>query len=96
LFAYGSADATAILKPHHLLPHLNPDWFYLSGVGLARLSWKRGRETGVCVCVFAWHNICVLVTVRNRLDEDGKVLTPEEILYRVCSLSYFWIRRLQE
>jgi len=28
LFAYGSADATAIPKPHHLLPHSNPDWFY--------------------------------------------------------------------
>jgi len=25
LFAYGPADATAIPKPHHLLPHLNPD-----------------------------------------------------------------------
>jgi len=32
-----------IPKPHHLLPHLNPDWFYLSGTGLPRLSWKRGR-----------------------------------------------------
>ena len=32
-----------IPKPHHLLPHLNPDWFYLSGTGLLRLSWKRGR-----------------------------------------------------
>ena len=29
-------------KPRHLLPHLNPDWFYLSGTGLPRLSWKRG------------------------------------------------------
>jgi len=43
LFAYGSADATAVLKPHHLLPRLNPDWFYLSGAGLPRLSWKRGH-----------------------------------------------------
>jgi len=33
LFAhYGPADATASQKPHHLLPHLNPNWFYhLSG-----------------------------------------------------------------
>ena len=30
LFAYGPADPNAIPKPHHLLPHLNPDWFYLS------------------------------------------------------------------
>jgi len=27
LFAYGPADVTAIPKPHHLLPHLNPNWF---------------------------------------------------------------------
>ena len=32
-----------IPKPHHLLPHLNPDWFYLSGTSLPRLSWERGR-----------------------------------------------------
>jgi len=32
-----------IPKRHHLLPHLNPDWSYLSGTGLPRLSWKRGR-----------------------------------------------------
>jgi len=29
--------------PHHLLPHLNPDWFYLYGTGLPWLSWRRGR-----------------------------------------------------
>ena len=34
-------------KPHNLLPHLNPDWFYLSGTGLPKLSWKRGLSTGV-------------------------------------------------
>jgi len=43
LFAHGPADATAIPKPYHLLRHLNPDWLYLSGTGLPRLSWKRGR-----------------------------------------------------
>jgi len=32
-----------IPKPHYFLPHLNPDWFYLSGTGLPRLSWKRGH-----------------------------------------------------
>ena len=37
LFAYGPADTTAIPKPHHLLPHFNPDWFYLSGTCLPRL-----------------------------------------------------------
>jgi len=34
LFAYGPADAAAIPKPHHLLPHINPDWFYLFGTDL--------------------------------------------------------------
>jgi len=37
------ANATAITKPHHILPHFNPDWFYLSDTSLPRLSWKRGR-----------------------------------------------------
>ena len=27
LFAYGPADVTAIPKPDHLLPDLNPHWF---------------------------------------------------------------------
>jgi len=49
LFAYGPADA--IPKPHHLLPRLHPDWFYLSGTGLPRLSCKRGRK--MCVVVAA-------------------------------------------
>jgi len=37
---YGPADAIGIPKPHHFLRRLNPDWFYLSGTGLTRLSWK--------------------------------------------------------
>jgi len=41
LFAYGPPDATAI--PKSVVSHLNPDWFYLSGTGLPRLSWKKGR-----------------------------------------------------
>jgi len=45
LFAYSPTDATAIPKPRHLLPHLNPDWFlpFWTGTGLPRLSWKRGH-----------------------------------------------------
>jgi len=35
--------------PHHLLPHLNPDWFFLSGTCLPRLFWKRGYKMGVVV-----------------------------------------------
>ena len=48
---YGPADATAFAKLRHLLPHLNPDWFYLSGTSLPRLSWKRGCSTGVAIVV---------------------------------------------
>jgi len=38
LFACGPADATAIPEPRHLLPDLNLDWFYLSGIGLPSRS----------------------------------------------------------
>jgi len=34
---YGPADATAIPKPRHLLPHLNLDWFYLSGTAYTQI-----------------------------------------------------------
>ena len=38
LFAYGPADATAIPKPHHLLPHyLNRDWFLPFRSGLTQV-----------------------------------------------------------
>jgi len=33
-FLHGPADATAIPKRHHLLTHLNSDWFRLFGTGL--------------------------------------------------------------
>jgi len=58
LFACGPADATAIPKPHHLLPHLNPDWFYLSGTSLPMLSWKRGRLTAVVLLLLQLLNGC--------------------------------------
>ena len=60
-------------KPHHLLPHLNPDWFYLSGTGLPRLSWKRGRETGTCVCVCVCCICSYLVKFLARLAESSEV-----------------------
>ena len=43
--------ASAMPKRNYLSPHLNPDWFYPSGTGLPRLSWKRGRQTGAVVIV---------------------------------------------
>ena len=35
--AYGPAGAIAIPKPHFLLCHLNPDWFYLSGASFTHV-----------------------------------------------------------
>ena len=46
-----STRCHCIPKPYRLLPHLNPDWFYLSGTGLPMLSWKRGLLMGVVVVV---------------------------------------------
>ena len=43
--AYVPADATAIPKPDHLLPHLNPDWFYLSGTAYPGYREKEAVKT---------------------------------------------------
>ena len=42
MFAYGPADAAAIPNPPSSLASFKSDWFYFSGTGLPRLSWKRG------------------------------------------------------
>ena len=43
--ALPAAQPTASKPWRQKEPHLNPnpDWFHLSGIGLLRLSWKRGR-----------------------------------------------------
>jgi len=48
LFAHDSADATATTKPHQLLPHLNPGWFYFSGTGLPKLYRKEKMSLNGC------------------------------------------------
>ena len=55
LFAYGPADTTGVSKPHHLLPRLHPDWFYLSGTSLllyledlGMLNIGTARLTSIC------------------------------------------------
>jgi len=35
-------------------PFLNPDWFYLSGTGLPRLSWKRNCVVSYCMWCLSW------------------------------------------
>ena len=36
-------------KLHHPLPHINPDWFYIAGTGIPRLSWKKSVKQVVPV-----------------------------------------------
>ena len=67
MFVYGPADATTIPKLHILVPCLNPDWFYLSGTGLPRLSWKQAvkwvyRSSSLC-CVIIGLSVCLSVYV---------------------------------
>ena len=54
MLAYGQADATASQTPSSLASSKSrlvlPFW-YLSGTGLPRLSWERGRYTGSVVVV---------------------------------------------
>jgi len=58
LSAYGPADATAIREHHHLLRHLNSDWFSFSGTGLYPSC--PGKETVkrfvFCLCLVV-HNL---------------------------------------
>ena len=59
---YGPAVATAIPKPHNLLLHLNPDWFYLSGTGLPVCP---GKEVIKCVVVVIVVFYSDLRSIRN-------------------------------
>jgi len=67
----GADCLRCIPKPHHLSPHLNPDWFYRSGTGSPRLSWKRGRETVV-------RSVCVSVMSVVWTDWTGDVVSGAE------------------
>ena len=76
-FAYGSADATAIPKPHRLLPHLNPDWFYLSGTSLPKLTRKRPLN-GYSVAVVFHSRLQSLYKadrLRHRQKSDSELCT---------------------
>ena len=57
LFAYGPADATAIPRPHHLLPVI---WIQTSGTGLPRLLLKRGH----------WMDVLVVVVVELLISKE--------------------------
>jgi len=57
-FSYGPADASAIPKPHHLLPRLNPDWFYFSGCP-RKEAVKRANVVVVAVCMYVFIHLCI-------------------------------------
>jgi len=59
LFTYG--PAIAIPKPYHLLPHLNRDWFYLSGAGLPRCLGKEAVKRVYTVVVVVVIVVVVVV-----------------------------------
>jgi len=51
LSSYGPAEATAIPKLHHLLPHLNPDWYRLTHVVPEKEAVKRGYGSIIIVVI---------------------------------------------
>jgi len=98
LFAYGPADATVVPKPHHLLPHLNPDWFYVCGTGLPWLSWKEAVKRGVVVVVFmisvctaapatvAGSRLSLSLTLRQR--ESPHHMLVDRRWFRLCVVCF--------
>ena len=93
LLACGPADATASQKPQHLLPHLNPDWFYLSGTGLPRLSRKRGRRRGVTVVVIKSE---LIVRTEFLAVDGGGDGADEEVLEEVLFGRLGHVARLKQ
>ena len=83
LFAYGPANATAIPKSHYLLPHLNPDWFYLSGTGLPRWSWKRPSNG----CSSSSSSVVVVKDIfRLKLCSSHSYCTGMSVCLSVCHI----------
>jgi len=71
---------------HHLLPRLNPDWFYLSAISLPRLSSKSGRKADVVVVLVVVVPVVVVVAVVVVVVVDVSVVlkaTSSSIVLRV-------------
>ena len=73
LFAYGPADATAIPKPRHLLPHLNSEWFYHFWYRLTQVVPEKWPLTGYLTVAVVVVCCCIMCTV------IGCCCTEEEI-----------------
>ena len=57
-------------NPQHLLRHLNPDWFYLSGTDSAGCP---GKEAVKCACVVAAH--------RKAANASDDFIASQTVLY---------------
>ena len=68
--AYGPADALPSQNPQHLMRHLNPDWFYLSGTDSAGCP---GKEAVKCACVVAAH--------RKAANASDDFIASQTVLY---------------
>ena len=69
LFAYGSANATASLRPYNPLCHLNSGCFYLSGIRLPRVVLEKNPLCVVVVVVVVHH----LIQLASLLHPISKV-----------------------
>ena len=77
-----SSGCHCIPKHHNLLPHLNLDWFYLSGTSLPRLSWKNSSSSSSGSKLEHHHAthkhnqtaICILVMCADKIRQHAKFL----------------------
>jgi len=90
-----SSRCHCIPKPHNLLPHLNPDWFHLSGTGLSRLSWKKVPLKGCCSSSSSSSSSSSIFS-QLTCDMYSLILWPYKILIIACDwesfLSGIWKR----
>jgi len=63
--AYGPADATASQNSIDFCLILNPDWFYLSGTGLRRLSTCPGTNSVITFTKFNQNLIQIRINIRS-------------------------------
>ena len=88
-----------IPKRHCLLAHLKPDLFYLSGTGLPRLSWKRGRSHRCCSSSCSGMNLQILSSMCISGNQEARgVYCPspvhasyQQIQHWLNSSTVWWI-----
>ena len=95
-----------IPKPHYLLPHLHPEWFYLSGDGLPKLSRNRPLIGCSSVVVHLLSHLpsrqCDSAIFSRGYNNEGKerirrrclcqYWTVSWVEWRSCGLCFRWRR----